>query len=45
MLQQEKPNDYVIATGEAYSVRDFVNRSFKEIGVILDRKGTGIEEK
>jgi GDPmannose 4,6-dehydratase len=26
-------------------VRDFVNRSFKEIGVILDRKGTGIEEK
>jgi GDPmannose 4,6-dehydratase len=39
MLQQSQPEDYVIATGEAYSVRDFVNRSFEEVGIILDRKG------
>jgi len=39
MLQRENPEDYVIATGEAYSVRDFVNWSFEEVGIILDRKG------
>ena len=32
MLQQEKPEDFVIATNEAHSVREFVEASFKEIG-------------
>lgn len=32
MLQQEKPDDYVVATGEIHSVREFVETSFKEIG-------------
>lgn len=45
MLQQEKAKDYVIATGEAYSVRDFVNRSFEEVGIALDRKGEWVDEK
>lgn len=45
MLQQEKAEDYVIATGKAYSVRDFVNRSFEEIGVQLEWRWTGIDEK
>lgn len=45
MLQQSQPQDYVIATGVAYSVRDFVNRSFEEVGVILDRKGDWVDEK
>jgi len=33
MLQQEKPDDYVIATGETYSIKDFLNAAFSEIGV------------
>lgn len=45
MLQQNKPDDYVIATGEANTVRDFVNRSFEEIGIELEWKWNGIEEK
>jgi GDPmannose 4,6-dehydratase len=45
MLQQEKPEDYVIATGKAYSVRDFVNRSFEELGITLERKWAWVEEK
>ncbi len=45
MLQRENPEDYVIATGEAYSVRDFVNWSFEEVGIILDRKGEWVDEK
>lgn len=45
MLQQDMPQDYVIATGEAYSVRNFVNRSFEEIGIYLDRKGEWVDEK
>ena len=32
MLQQEKPEDYVIATNEVHSVREFIEASFKEIG-------------
>jgi len=38
MLQQEKPEDYVIATGHAYTVRDFVNWSFAEVGVSIEWK-------
>ncbi|ASQ89825.1 GDP-mannose 4,6-dehydratase [Prosthecochloris sp. GSB1] len=45
MLQQETPEDYVIATGEQYSVRDFVNTAAKEIGISISWKGKGMEEK
>ncbi|MDY7035589.1 MAG: GDP-mannose 4,6-dehydratase, partial [Thermodesulfobacteriota bacterium] len=44
MLQQERPEDYVIATGEAHSVREFVVAAFREIGVELEWKGKGVEE-
>lgn len=44
MLQQEKPDDYVIATGKTYTVRDFVNMAFQEVGVTLHWQGAGIEE-
>ncbi|MDD5571669.1 MAG: GDP-mannose 4,6-dehydratase [Bacteroidales bacterium] len=45
MMQQEKPDDFVIATGITTSVRDFILKSFNEIGVELEFKGKGIEEK
>ncbi|MDH5525602.1 MAG: GDP-mannose 4,6-dehydratase [Desulfobulbaceae bacterium] len=45
MLQQEKPDDFVIATGKQYSVRDFVNAAAKELGVTLRWEGKGLEEK
>lgn len=45
MLQQEHPEDYVIATGEQYSVRDFVDAAAKEIGIQLRWEGRGVEEK
>lgn len=45
MLQQEKPEDFVIATWIANTVRDFVHRSFEEIGIELEWKGIWIEEK
>ncbi len=45
MLQQETPDDYVIATGEAYSVRDFVELAFKEIDIDIQWEGTGFDEK
>jgi GDPmannose 4,6-dehydratase len=45
MLQQDKPEDFVIATGEAHSVREFVEEAFSEIGIKIDWKGSGIEEK
>ena len=45
MLQQEKPDDYVIATGVKRTVRDFVNYSFKELGIELEWKGEGIDAK
>ncbi len=44
MLQQEKPEDFVIASGEQYSVRDFVNAAAKEIGMDLAWKGKGVDE-
>ena len=44
MLQQDKPEDFVIATGVTTTVRDFVTMSFKEIGVELEFKGTGEQE-
>lgn len=45
MLQQEQPEDFVIATGIQYSVRDFVNAAAREIGLSVTWAGTGIEEK
>jgi GDPmannose 4,6-dehydratase len=45
MLQQDKPEDFVIATGVQYSVRDFVNAAAKEIGIAIDWKGGGVDEK
>lgn len=44
MLQQEQPDDYVIATGETWTVRQFVEMAFAEIGVGLDWRGEGVDE-
>ncbi|EFO33329.1 GDP-mannose 4,6-dehydratase [Roseibium sp. TrichSKD4] len=44
MLQQQKPEDFVIATGLQYSVRDFVDAAAKEIGIEISWKGTGVDE-
>jgi GDPmannose 4,6-dehydratase len=45
ILQQEKPDDYVIATGITTTVRDFVKFAFAECGIVLELKGEGEEEK
>ena len=45
MLQQDQPEDFVIATGVQYSVRDFVRKTAAELGITLDFVGTGVEEK
>ena len=45
MLQQENPDDYVLATGNAYSVRYFVEIAFKAIDVEVEWKGSGENEK
>ena len=45
MLQQEKPEDFVIATGIQYSVRDFVNAAAKELGMQIRWQGQDVEEK
>ena len=45
MLQQDQAEDFVIATGETHSVRSFVELSFKEIGVDIEWKGEGVNEK
>jgi len=44
MLQQEKPDDFVIATGEQHSVRSFVDRAAAELGITLSWHGSGVEE-
>ena len=44
ILQQEKPDDFVVATGIAHSVRDFLRQSFREVGLMLNFKGSGIDE-
>jgi GDPmannose 4,6-dehydratase len=43
-LQQDKPDDYVIATGHAYSVRSFVEAAFAEIGATIVWEGSGVDE-
>ena len=45
MLQQEKPEDFVIATGEQHSVREFCTLAFKYVGIELEFVGEGQEEK
>jgi GDPmannose 4,6-dehydratase len=45
MLQQETPRDYVIATGEQHSVREFVDLSAQELGMELHWEGSGVDEK
>ena len=45
MLQQEKPEDFVIATGKQYSVRDFINLASKELDMKIEWNGKGKDEK
>ena len=45
MLQQEAPDDYVVATGETHSVREFVERAFEEVGIRIGWEGEGLAEK
>ncbi len=45
ILQQDKPEDFVIATGTTTTVRDFVKMAFAELGIEIEFKGSGIDEK
>lgn len=45
ILQQDKPGDYVLATNETHTVREFVELAFAEVGVTVEWKGNGVEEK
>ena len=45
MLQQDKPGDYVLATNETHTVREFVELAFKEVGIDIEWKGKGVSEK
>jgi GDPmannose 4,6-dehydratase len=45
MLQQDKPEDYVIATGETHTVREFAQLAFKEVDIDIEWQGKGINEK
>lgn len=44
MLQQDEPEDFVIATGEQYSVREFITWSAAELGILLEFDGQGVDE-
>jgi GDPmannose 4,6-dehydratase len=44
MLQQDSPDDYVLATGETHSIREFCELAFKEIGVNIEWQGEGVDE-
>lgn len=44
MLQQDKPEDFVLATGVTTPIREFMRMAFREVGVELEFKGTGVEE-
>ena len=44
MLQQKKPEDFVIATGKQYSVRDFINEAAKNLDIKIEWRGSGVEE-
>ncbi|HEY1182466.1 MAG TPA: GDP-mannose 4,6-dehydratase [Rhodocyclaceae bacterium] len=45
ILQQDQPEDFVIATGVQYSVREFVDAAAKELGIEIEWRGSGVEEK
>ncbi len=45
ILQQDKPDDFVLATGETHTVREFVEAAFEEVGIKIEWRGTGVEEK
>lgn len=45
MLQQDEPSDYVLATGIATSVREFVEWAFEDAGIPIDFRGEGVEER
>ncbi|WP_428329110.1 GDP-mannose 4,6-dehydratase [Mucilaginibacter sp.] len=45
ILQQEQPEDYVIATGVTTRVREFVRMAFAEVGIVVEFKGEGVDEK
>ena len=45
MLQQEAPEDFVIATGETHSVREFISEAAKELDISIRWEGKGVEEK
>jgi GDPmannose 4,6-dehydratase len=45
ILQQDRAEDFVIATGKTTKVRDFVSEAFKEIGIEIEWQGSGVEEK
>lgn len=45
ILQQEEPDDYVLATGEQHSVREFVEKAFAHVGRHIEWRGSGIDEK
>ena len=45
MLQCDRPSDYVLATGETHTVREFVEAAFAEVGIVLAWKGEGVNEK
>ena len=45
MLQQDKPEDFVIATGVQFSVRNFIDKTAKELGITLAWEGEGIKEQ
>ncbi len=44
MLQQDEPEDFVIATGKQYSVREFISWSAEELGISLRFEGSGVDE-
>ena len=45
ILQHDTPEDFVIATGEMHTVREFATLAFKEVGIELRWEGEGVEEK
>jgi len=44
MLQQEKPDDFVLATGETHSIREFCELAFRELGIDIEWNGSGVDE-
>ena len=45
MLQQDKPDDYVVGTGDSHSIREFVDLAFAYVGIDLEWQGSGASEK